>query len=102
MSVDPRAAVSLISKEVLDNLDLCDQFLQKVPTELKTAVKEPLQVYCQTEIPLTYTFIIPVIVAKLGDFSGVLGLDFLSENDVIFDLRKRCIKYSSISSTVRE
>lgn len=53
MLVDTRAAVSLILKEVLDNLDLCDQFLQKMSTELKTAVEEPLQVYCQTEIPLT-------------------------------------------------
>lgn len=49
MLVDIGAAVSLISKEVLDNLDLCD-FLQKVSTELKTADGEPLQVYGQTEM----------------------------------------------------
>lgn len=49
MLVDTGAAVSLISKEVLDNLDLCDQFLQKVSTELKTADGEPLQVYGQTK-----------------------------------------------------
>lgn len=35
MLIDTGAAVSLISKEVLDNLDLCDQFLQKVSTVLK-------------------------------------------------------------------
>lgn len=71
MLVDTGAAVSLISKEVLDNLDLCDQFLQKVSTELKTADGEPLQVYGQTEIPLTFgdkEFIIPVIVAELRTF----------------------------------
>lgn len=44
MLVVTGAAVSLISKEVLDNLDLCDQFLQKESTELKTADGEPLQV----------------------------------------------------------
>lgn len=71
MLVDTWAAVSLISKEVLDNLDLCDQCLQKVSTELKTADGEPLQVYGQTEIPLTFgdrEFIIPVIVAELRTF----------------------------------
>lgn len=71
MLFDTGAVVMLISKEVLDNLDLCDQFLQKVSTELKTADGEPLQVYGQTEIPLTFgdrEFIIPVIVAELRTF----------------------------------
>lgn len=72
-------------------------------TELKTADGKPLQVYGQTEIPLTFgdrEFIIPVIVAELGDLteilgalSGILGLDFLSENDVIFDLRKGVLNF---------
>lgn len=48
MLVDTGAAVSLISIFFLDNLDLCDQFLQKVSTELKSADGEPLQVYGQT------------------------------------------------------
>lgn len=76
MLVETGAAVSLISKEVLDNLDLCDQILQKVSTELKKADGEPLQVYGQTEIPLTLgdrEFILPVIVEELDDLSGILG-----------------------------
>lgn len=56
MLIDTGAAVSLISKEVLDN-------------------------------------IIPVIVAELGDLSRILGLDFLSENEVIFDLRKGVLNF---------
>lgn len=76
MLVETGAAVSLISKEVLDNLDLCDQILQKVSTELKKADGEPLQVYGQTEIPLTLgdrEIILPVIVEELDDLSGILG-----------------------------
>lgn len=76
MLVETGAAVSLISKEVLDNLDLCDQILQKVSTELKKADGEPLQVYAQTEIPLTLgdrEIILPVIVEELDDLSGILG-----------------------------
>lgn len=76
MLVETGAAVSLISKEVLDNLDLCDQILQKVSTELKKTDGEPLQVYGQTEIPLTLgdrEFILPVIVEELDDLSGILG-----------------------------
>lgn len=97
--VDTWVAVSLISKEVLDNLDLCDQFLQKVSTELKTADGEPLQVYGQTELPLTFgdrEFVISVIEAELGDLSGILGLDFLSENDVIFDFRKGVSNFTEV------
>ncbi|XP_062598979.1 uncharacterized protein LOC134260435 [Saccostrea cucullata] len=96
MLIDTGSAVSLISKEVLDNFDLCDQFLQRVSTELKTADGEPLQVYGQTEITFILggrEFSIPVIVAELGDLSGILGLDFLSENEVIFDLKKGVLNF---------
>lgn len=54
-------------------------------------------------LPLTLgdrEFIIPVIVAELGDLWGIYVLDFLSENDVIFNLKY--IKFSWILSTIRE
>lgn len=39
-----------MSKEILDKSNICDQFLRKVSTELKTADGTQLQVYSQTEI----------------------------------------------------
>lgn len=34
-------------------------------------------------------FIITLIVADLDDLSGILGFHFLSENNAIFDLKKK-------------
>lgn len=39
-----------MSKEILDKSNICEQFLRKVSTELKTADGTPPQVYGQTEI----------------------------------------------------
>lgn len=39
-----------MSKEILDKSNICELFLRKVSTELKTADGTTLQVYGQTEI----------------------------------------------------
>ena len=91
MLVDTGAALSIISKEIFDELDLCDHTLKKITLELKTADGDSLHVYGKTEVVLlleNQSFSIPVIVADLGGLSGIMGIDFLAQQKVLFDLRE--------------
>ncbi|XP_062573989.1 uncharacterized protein LOC134235836 [Saccostrea cucullata] len=97
MLIDTGSAVTLISKEIFDLVGFSEHQLEKVTNELKTADGEPLQVYGKTEVELSLenkSFITPVIVAELGGLSGILGLDFLSKNEVLFDVGKGILIFS--------
>lgn len=94
MLVDTGAAFSLISKEVFDQLDLCDHSLEKVTLELKAADGESFRVYGKTQVVLLLenkSFSIPVIVAELGGLSGIMGIEFLTQQKVLFDLREEIL-----------
>ena len=91
MLVDTGAALSIISKGIFDELDLCDHTLEKITLELKTADGDSLHVYGKTEVVLlleNQSFSIPVIVADLGGLSGIMGIDFLAQQKVLFDFRE--------------
>lgn len=88
MLVDTGSDVTLLSAEVFKRMNMSNSLLKNVSTRLTTADGDPLEVMGMTSIPLVLggqSFDHPVVVAGIGDLSGILGIDFMSKNKVSFD-----------------
>ena len=85
MLVDTGSDVTLISAEVFKAMNMDKSLLRDVSTCLTTADGDPLEVMGITTIPLDFcgqSFDHQVVVASIGELSGILGIDFLSANKV--------------------
>lgn len=86
--VDTGSSWSLISNEIFDSL-LGNRDLEDLQTTLTTADGDLLSVKGKTDVDLCINemeFSTTVVVAQLGDLSGILGLDFLSKYEAIMDI----------------
>lgn len=90
MLVDTGSSVSLLSKEIYETLSF-RPILTEIADTLTTADGEPLCVYGKSIFPLRINEIYfdhPIVIADLGGLSGILGLDFLSDNEIVVDTCK--------------
>ena len=95
MLVDTGSDVTLVSSEIFNQLGFNKMFLNEVSAKLNQADGDPLDVIGMTTIPLfiggqltAHT----VIVAGLGELDGILGIDFLSKNNVSIDTANGTLK----------
>jgi hypothetical protein len=96
MLVDTGSSVSLISMETYERLRPQPR-LQPVGSALRTAGGEAMTLYGKIELELGLREQIygqEIVVAALGGLSGILGLDFLHENDVLLDAGNGVLKMS--------
>ncbi|CAC5419745.1 unnamed protein product [Mytilus coruscus] len=92
MLVDTGSDVTLISSEFYKDIRLRASDLKRVSTKLTTADGDSLEVFGMTSVPLCFGGVSidqNVIVANLGDLSGILGMDFLGKNRVSIDTAER-------------
>ena len=88
MLVDTGSDVTLVSSDVFKELNLSKEVLKKVSTQLTTADGDNFEVMGKTSFPLVIgemTFDHTILVAGLGELSGILGMDFLAKNKVSID-----------------
>lgn len=98
MLVDTGSSVSLLSKEIYETLSF-RPILTEVADTLTTADGEPLCVYGKSIFPLRINEIYfdhPIVIADLGGLSGILGLDFLSHNEILVDTCKGILMSSKL------
>ena len=85
--IDSGAQISLINKSEYDKLsDKCKGPLQRVKHSLSAANGDNIHVYGQTTLRVVLDRIAyqcTLIVADMGNLPGLLGLNFLKENDAI-------------------
>ena len=90
MLVDTGSSFTLISEEIFRSLPN-KHTLQELRTPLSTADGNPLSVQGQTEICMSlngHNLTTSVVVANLGNLSGIIGLDFLVEYEVLVDVHR--------------
>ena len=95
MLIDTGSAVTLISEKIFNNLGLGNSDLSELSSILTTADGETMSVLGQITVKITIggkTYNHPVVVAELGDISGILGLDFMSENEIVIDTSKGTLR----------
>lgn len=91
MLVDTGSDVTLISLDNFAKFKPNTFVLGKISTNLTTADGDPLNVAGIATIPLCIEkhFVYhSVVVADLGELDGILGMDFLTKNEVSFDISK--------------
>ncbi|CAC5381216.1 unnamed protein product [Mytilus coruscus] len=95
MLVDTGSDVTLVSSEIFNKLGFNKMFLNEVSAKLNTADGDPLEVIRMTTISLfigEQLIAHTVIVAGLGELDGILGIDFLSKNNVSIDTANGTLK----------
>lgn len=95
MLVDTGSAVTLVSDRVFNKLVNKDTKLAEVACTLTTADGDQMEIMGQTQLALQLgdkVFCQNVIVAKLGDIQGILGMDYLAANGITIDTGKGVMK----------
>lgn len=94
MLVDTGSAATLLSKQILSSLENIE--LEDESSILTTADGEPMTVIGRCTLDLSILnnkFSQSVIVADLGNLGGIIGLDFLARNRVMFDTGRGVLKF---------
>lgn len=96
MLVDTGSAVTLVSNTVFEKLGHAKNKLKPVSTALTTADGDVMNVIGASHLSFSlsnHLFEHSAVVADLGDIHGILGLDFLSENDVQIDAKRGVLRF---------
>ena len=87
--VDTGSATSLLSVETFKKIQGADSSLRPTDARLSTASGKPMDVSGEADIRLRIGGIVyprTVVVADLGGMEGIRGLDFLEDNQALFDV----------------
>ena len=87
--VDTGSATSLLSVETFKKIKGADSSLRPTDARLSTASGKPMDVSGEAEIRLRIGGIVyprMVVIADLGEMEGILGLDFLEDNQAVVDV----------------
>ena len=97
MLVDTGSAASLISKNVSDRIGVQESQMREFLTPLSAANGTPLKVYGSVELEFyleEYVFLQRFIVADLLEVNGILGMDFLENNQVDIQISTQTLNIS--------
>ena len=87
--VDTGSATSLLSVETFKKIKGADSILRPTDARLSTASGKPMDVSGEADIHLRIGGIVyprTVVIADLGEMEGILGLDFLEDNQALIDV----------------
>ncbi|KAJ8316618.1 hypothetical protein KUTeg_005830 [Tegillarca granosa] len=106
MLVDTGSSVTVLSKDLFDKLEGGHLELCNVASRLVTADGGPLKIYGRNKLKIslgTHEFVQSVIIAEIGDISGILCIDFLSKNKSTFDIQEGVLRFPKFThKLVRE
>ena len=87
--VDTGSATSLLSVETFKKIEGADSSLRPTDARLSTTSGRPMDVSDEADIRLRIGRIVyprTVVIADLGGMEGILGLDFLKDNQALIDV----------------
>ena len=89
MLVDTGSATSLISRSVLSKLKALNLIIRPTDAKLSTTSGKQMNVSGEVDVCLEMAGIVyprTLVIADMGHIQGILGLDFLEDNNVNFDV----------------
>ena len=101
--VDTGATASLLSRTIFDVMTKTNNTVSEVEGDVLSANGTPLQVLGRTNVELKFAdkaWVQNVIVAELN-VDGILGMDFLVENQCIINLQTHALSISGMDHPIR-